>query len=63
MLAGAIATFSARGLSPGDAATAGAYVHGLAGEIAGAERGEGVTSPDVGRAIPEAVARIREGAA
>lgn len=63
VLSGAIATYLGRGLSPADAATAGVFVHGLAGEIAGEDRGEGATAPDVARAIPEAVRRIKEASA
>jgi NAD(P)H-hydrate epimerase len=62
VLTGAVAALLARGLSPVQAATAAAYVHGLAGAIAGAETGEGTTASDVARAIPLAVRRIREDA-
>ncbi len=61
VLTGALATYLARGLSAADASTVAIFVHGLAGEIAESELGEGVTSPDVSRAIPEAVRRVREG--
>jgi ADP-dependent NAD(P)H-hydrate dehydratase / NAD(P)H-hydrate epimerase len=61
VLTGAVAACLARGLSPLDAATAGAFVHGRAGEIAGASRGEGTVAGDVARAIPEALRRVREG--
>jgi ADP-dependent NAD(P)H-hydrate dehydratase / NAD(P)H-hydrate epimerase len=61
VLAGAVAALLARGLPPLQAATAAAYVHGMAGTIAGAESGEGTTAPDVARALPQAVRRIREG--
>src|SRR5207249_591520 len=47
VLTGAVAAFLARGLAPGDAATAAAYVHGLAGDLAGERLGEGATSLDV----------------
>ena len=40
VLAGAIAAYLARGLPPADAATAAAYVHGLAGSMVGVELGE-----------------------
>ena len=59
VLTGAIATFLARGLSPQDAATAGAYVHGVAGTVAGERGGDGATSGDVARALPEAILRVR----
>jgi NAD(P)H-hydrate epimerase len=63
VLTGAIAAFVARGLAPVDAATAGAYVHGVAGEVAGERLGEGAVSGDVATAIPEAVRLVREGLA
>jgi hydroxyethylthiazole kinase-like uncharacterized protein yjeF len=61
VLTGAVAACLARGLSPLDAATAAAFVHGRAGEIAGASRGEGTVAGDVARAVPEALRRVREG--
>lgn len=61
VLTGAVAACLARGLPALDAATAAAYVHGLAGQIAGAELGEGTMASDVARAIPDALRRIREG--
>ncbi len=62
VLTGAIAALLARGLPPGDAATAGAYAHGLAGDMAGARLGEGATSLDVQALLPAAVRAVREGA-
>jgi NAD(P)H-hydrate epimerase len=47
VLTGAIGGLLARGLSPADAASTAAFVHGLAGERAGEERGEGATAVDV----------------
>jgi NAD(P)H-hydrate epimerase len=61
VLTGMIAGLVARGLSPPDAASAAAYLHGLAGLLAGAERGEGAVAGDLIDAIPRAVARL-EGA-
>lgn len=61
VLSGMLAAYLARGLSPGHAATAGAYVHGLAGEIAGRRRGEGATALDVARAVPRAVRELEGG--
>jgi NAD(P)H-hydrate epimerase len=58
VLTGAMATFLARGLGVGDAATAAVYIHGRAGEIAGETFGEGALAGDVARAIPEAVSRV-----
>ena len=47
MLSGVIAALLARGLEPADAAMAGAFVHGVAGDLAGARLGEGATAVDV----------------
>jgi ADP-dependent NAD(P)H-hydrate dehydratase / NAD(P)H-hydrate epimerase len=58
VLTGAVAALVARGAAPPDAASAGAYLHGLAGEIAGARTGEGTVASDVARAMPEAVRRV-----
>ncbi len=59
VLTGMIAGLLARGTAPGDAASAGAYLHGLAGLSAGSERGEGVVAGDLIDAIPDAVAHVR----
>jgi hydroxyethylthiazole kinase-like uncharacterized protein yjeF len=61
VLTGAIGALLARGLRPPDAASAAAYLHGLAGELAGATAGEGTTALDVAGLLPEAVRRLREG--
>ena len=58
VLTGIVAAFLARGLAPEDAATAAAFVHGLAGEIAGRRSGEGTLASDVAAATPEAVAQV-----
>ncbi len=62
VLTGAIATLLARGLSPLDAASAAAFVHGLAGRLAGERTGEGTVAGDVARALPEGVRSLVEGA-
>ncbi len=54
VLTGAIATLLAQGLSPLDAARAGAYWHGRAGRVALAHRRRGVIARDVGEALGEA---------
>lgn len=59
VLAGLIGALLARGCTPRDAAVAGAYVHGLAGDRAGAVLGEGATAADVAAAIPAAIAEVR----
>jgi ADP-dependent NAD(P)H-hydrate dehydratase / NAD(P)H-hydrate epimerase len=57
VLTGIISTLLAQGLSPVDAARAGAYWHGLAGRRAACERRVGVIARDVaeelGRAMPD----------
>lgn len=60
VLTGMIAAYLARGVPAGDAATLGAFVHGLAGDAAGEAAGEGAIAWDVAEAIPEAVRRVRE---
>jgi len=56
VLTGMIAGFLAQGLSPWDAACAGTYLHGLAGDLAAARRGEiGMIARDLVDAIPEAI--------
>ncbi len=60
VLTGIIGGLVARGLDPGDAASAGAYVHGLAGILAGRSSGEGTLASDIARCVPEAVNRVRE---
>jgi ADP-dependent NAD(P)H-hydrate dehydratase / NAD(P)H-hydrate epimerase len=58
VLTGIIATLLAQGLSPVDAARAGAYWHGLAARYAARERRTGVIARDVadslGKALPDA---------
>ena len=61
VLTGIITGLLAQGLAPWDAACAGVYVHGLAGDLAASETGEmGLIAGDVIRAIPRAVRRILE---
>ena len=55
VLTGIIATLLAQGLSPVDAARAGAYWHGLAGQYAAATRHAGVIAGDVAQSLGEAV--------
>ena len=54
VLTGIIATLLAQGLSPVDAARAGAYWHGRAGGVAQAHRQRGVIARDVADALGEA---------
>ncbi|MEX0990814.1 MAG: NAD(P)H-hydrate dehydratase [Actinomycetota bacterium] len=55
VLTGTIAAMLSRGLTAFDAATAGAFVHGLAGLIAGEELGDGTTAGDVCDQLPRAI--------
>jgi len=55
VLSGIIATLLAQGLSPVDAARAGAYWHGLAGQYAAKKRRVGVVAGDVIDALAEAL--------
>jgi NAD(P)H-hydrate epimerase len=55
VLTGIVGSLLARGCSPVDAATAGAFVHGFAGDLAGIELGEGATAVDVLHRVPDAV--------
>jgi hydroxyethylthiazole kinase-like uncharacterized protein yjeF len=65
VLTGIIATLLSQGLSPVDAARAGAYWHGLAGQRAAAERTVGVIAGDVadclGHAYTDACERAARG--
>jgi len=56
VLTGMIGGLLARGLAPADAASAAAYVHGVAGSLAGRSTGDGTLAGDITAAIPEAVA-------
>ena len=58
VLTGTIGGLLARGLDPMDAAACGAYLHGLAGVLAGLETGEGTLAGDVVDHLPDAVARV-----
>jgi NAD(P)H-hydrate epimerase len=58
VLTGAIGAFLARGLQPADAAILGAYAHGVAGQWASAERGEGTVASDVAAELPRALSRL-----
>lgn len=55
VLTGIIATLLSQGLSPVDAARAGAYWHGLAGRHAAEKRRAGVVAGDVAEALGEAL--------
>ncbi|TMI77842.1 MAG: bifunctional ADP-dependent NAD(P)H-hydrate dehydratase/NAD(P)H-hydrate epimerase, partial [Bacillati bacterium ANGP1] len=62
VLTGAAAALLGMGLSPFDAAVCAAYLHGLAGDLAAAARGElGLLAHEVADEIPRALARVRAG--
>jgi hydroxyethylthiazole kinase-like uncharacterized protein yjeF len=61
VLTGMIGGLLARGVAPLEAAAAAAYLHGLAGQFAGRDLGEGALAGDVLERVPEAVAHV-EGA-
>jgi ADP-dependent NAD(P)H-hydrate dehydratase / NAD(P)H-hydrate epimerase len=63
VLAGAIGGLLAQGLAPFDAASAGAYLHGAAGDRLAAEVGRaGIAAGDVARALPAAAEALRRSA-
>lgn len=63
VLTGAVAALIGGGLPPFEATACAAYLHGLAGDLAAARRGEfGLLAREVADAIPRAMARVRSGA-
>jgi NAD(P)H-hydrate epimerase len=61
VLTGVVGALLARGLDAVDAASSGAYLHGLAGALAGAELGEGTVAGDVIAQLPAARAQVMPG--
>ena len=62
VLAGALVGLLAQGLSPFEAAVAGVYLHGAAGEMATARIGDtGVVASDLLPLLPEAIKELRAG--
>lgn len=60
VLTGMIAGFAAQGFTPWDAAVAGVYLHGLAGDLAAEEKGEyGMIASDLVEKIPYAIQKVR----
>jgi ADP-dependent NAD(P)H-hydrate dehydratase / NAD(P)H-hydrate epimerase len=60
VLTGMIGGLLARGVDPAEAAAAGAYLHGLAGILAGGRSGEGTLAGDLVQRIPDAVAAVQD---
>ena len=60
VLTGIVATLLAQGLSPADAARAGAYWHGRAGAIAGRQRRVGVLAGDLPELLADALAEAED---
>jgi NAD(P)H-hydrate epimerase len=61
VLTGLIAALLGQGLAAFEAAALGAYLHGLAGDLAAEELGEeGLTAGDVVMGLPRAFRRYRE---
>jgi NAD(P)H-hydrate epimerase len=59
VLAGCIGALLGRGVQPMEAASAGVFIHGLAGDLAAREIGEtGMTASDICRQIPFAIKNI-----
>lgn len=62
VLTGIIAGFLAQGLDTVNAARAGVYIHGLAGDLAAKDRGEhGIIAGDVVEAVPYAIKNLLAG--
>jgi NAD(P)H-hydrate epimerase len=61
VLTGMIGGLLARGVAPMEAASAAAYLHGLAGILAGRDFGEGAVAGDVLERIVDAVAHVEGG--
>lgn len=58
VLTGIVAAFVARGCAPSEAATAAAYVHGIAGRLAADRRAEGAAAGDVLERVPDALMAV-----
>jgi NAD(P)H-hydrate epimerase len=60
VLTGSVGAWLARGLEPLDAARNGVFLHGLAGDLVAARRGEdGMVAGDIAEDLPEAIRRAR----
>jgi NAD(P)H-hydrate epimerase len=59
VLTGLILAFCAQGIPAADAARAGVYIHGLAGDLAAAEKGEyGMIASDIVGFLPQAILKV-----
>jgi len=58
VLTGMIGGLLARGLEPAEAAAVGAYLHGVAGMLAGQDTGEGTLAGDLVDRVPDAVRAV-----
>lgn len=62
VLAGVIVSFLGQGMAPGDAARAGVFAHGDAGDRAAARRGErGMIASDIVEGLPDALEALARG--
>jgi NAD(P)H-hydrate epimerase len=60
VLTGLIAGLIAQGITPAQSARAGAYLHGLAGDLAAGRLGqEGMLAGDLLESVPEAIRRVK----
>ena len=60
VLAGVITSLIGQGLYPYDAAVAGVYLHGLAGDIAASDKGvAGIMASDIAENIPKAIIHVQ----
>ncbi|MDH5314665.1 MAG: hydroxyethylthiazole kinase, partial [Actinomycetota bacterium] len=58
VLTGVIGGLMARGVDPLEAATAGAFLHGIAGQLAGSDTGVGTLASDVIERLPDALTAV-----
>lgn len=61
VLSGIIGSFTAQRMTPENAALAGVYIHGLAGDLAAEDKGEyGITAGDIAEYTAYAIKKIQE---